>query len=94
MPAQNPYIGTDPGHSQWGASGPDPIIDVIETGLPSAITTTVFTTPTNNSGVNAAGTSENVALHVAVLIALALVGVFVFRQAGVKFAVAAGVGGR
>jgi hypothetical protein len=42
---------------------------------------------------NAAGTQEAVAAHVAVLIVLALVGVYVLRGTGFKFVVAAGVGG-
>lgn len=44
------------------------------------------------STVNAAGTSENVALHVAAVIAFALVGVYLLRQSGFKFAVAGSVG--
>jgi hypothetical protein len=47
----------------------------------------------STSQVNAAGTSENVAMHVAVIVALALVGVYVFRQSGFKFAVAGSLGG-
>lgn len=51
--------------------------------------------PYGGSGteVNAAGTAENVALHVAVIVALALVGVYVFKASGFRFVVAAGVGG-
>lgn len=41
---------------------------------------------------NAAGTSENVAMHVAVIVALALIGVFVLRQSGFRFVVGAGAG--
>jgi hypothetical protein len=46
-----------------------------------------------NTATNAAGTSENVAMHVAIIVALALVGVYVLRQSGFRFVVAAGVGG-
>ena len=42
---------------------------------------------------NAAGTQEALALHVAAIIVLALVGVYVLRGTGFKFVVAAGVGG-
>lgn len=48
--------------------------------------------PDQNTQVNAAGTSENVALHVAALVAFALIGVYVLRQSGFKFVVAGGVG--
>lgn len=41
---------------------------------------------------NAAGTSENVAMHVAALVAFALIGVYLLRQSGFKFAVAGSVG--
>lgn len=88
MPSENPFIGNETGI---------PSLFVQTSGLPSALaaepdTTTMFTSPTNNSGVNAAGTSENIALHLAVLIAICLVGIFVFRQSNVRFAFSGGVG--
>lgn len=92
MPNSNPLLGQVPPYTFPGTY---PQIDVLETGIPSGIDTgnqQVFTAPDNTSGVNAAGTSENVSLHLAILIVLALVGVFVLRQSGVRFAVAAGVG--
>lgn len=59
--------------------------------------------PTGGGGVNpyqgtvndtnAAGTQEAVASHVAILVVLAIAGVFVLRYTGFKFVVAAGVGG-
>lgn len=41
---------------------------------------------------NAAGSAENLALHVAMIVAFALVGVYVFRASGFKFVVAGSVG--
>lgn len=45
-----------------------------------------------DGGVNAAGTSESVATHVAAVIAFALLGVYVLRASGFKFVVAGSVG--
>jgi hypothetical protein len=42
---------------------------------------------------NAAGTQEALAMHVAAVVVLALLGVYVLRGTGFKFVVAAGVGG-
>jgi hypothetical protein len=46
----------------------------------------------SQSTVNAAGTAENLALHVALLVAFAMIGVYVFRASGFKFVVAGSVG--
>jgi hypothetical protein len=43
--------------------------------------------------VNAAGTQEALAMHVAAVVVFALIGVYVLRAASFKFVVAAGVGG-
>jgi hypothetical protein len=46
----------------------------------------------SDNAVNASGTSEAVAAHVAVVIAFALIGVYVLRASGFKFVVAGSVG--
>lgn len=46
------------------------------------------------SATNAAGTSENIAMHIAFIVALALIGVYVFRASGFKFVVAGSIGSR
>ena len=46
----------------------------------------------NANAQNAAGTVENAAVHVAVIIALALIGVYALRQTGFRFVLAAGAG--
>jgi hypothetical protein len=46
----------------------------------------------SSSSTNAAGTAENLALHVAMVVAFALVGIYVLRQSGFRFVIAAGVG--
>lgn len=91
MPSSNPLFGTVPPYTLTGTY---PQIDVLETGIPAGIVSpgTVYQSPSNTSGVNAAGTSENVALHLAILVIVALVGVYVLRQSGVRFAVAGGLG--
>jgi len=63
-----------------GASNPPQSLD--QTGI----------TIMSPDSTNAAGTSENVAMHVAVIVALALVGVFILRQSGFRFVVGAGAG--
>lgn len=93
MPAENPIVGygQDVGYelNQVGI----PYVDVRHSGLPAAIATSaMYGSPGTSTSTNAAGTSENVAMHLAVLVALALIGIFVFRQAGIRFAFA--VGGR
>lgn len=91
MPAANPFIDNSiPGNAAgWGnialSTAQYPVAGVAAVG-------TMFTSPTSQNTTNAAGTSENVAMHVAVIIVLALVGLFIFRQSGFRFAVAAGVG--
>jgi hypothetical protein len=46
----------------------------------------------NDSATNAAGTAEPVATHVALVVAFALLGVYVLRVTGFKFVVAGSVG--
>lgn len=48
--------------------------------------------PDQTTQVNAAGTSENVAMHVALMVATAMIGVYVLKQSGFKFVVAGKVG--
>ncbi len=100
MPAVNPFI--DPGVNLEATDGSpvaftpsvytlrnqDPRPGALAQGLSNLMNAT---SPTATS-VNAAGTSENVAMHVAIIVALALLGVYVFRQSGFKFAVAGSVG--
>lgn len=97
MPSENPIIGTGGvGNYEWFHANQTglPSIATYQSGLPSAITSNalMYGTPDATTGTNAAGTSENVAMHVAILIAVALIGVFVFRQAGIRFAFAVGAG--
>lgn len=92
MPAANPFIDNSiPGNTgsvgnlslttaQYAAAGTAAVADAM------------YTSPISQNQVNAAGTSENVAMHVAIIIVLALVGLFIFRKSGFRFAVAAGVG--
>jgi hypothetical protein len=47
---------------------------------------------TTDNAVNAAGTDEPLAVHVAALVAFALLGVYVLRMTGFKFVVAGSVG--
>lgn len=91
MPSENPIIGT--GGYEWGSLGL-PSSPVYQSGLPSAgvSTSVMYGNPDTTSMTNAAGTNENVAMHVAVLVAIALIGIFVFRQAGIRFAFAVGAG--
>jgi hypothetical protein len=44
------------------------------------------------TGTNAAGTSENVAMHVAIIVALSLLGIYMLRQSGFKFVAAGSIG--
>ena len=44
------------------------------------------------SSTNAAGTAENVALHVALIVAAAMIGVYVLRASGFRFVAAGGLG--
>lgn len=94
MPAENPFLGDPTGNEHSLSIFGIPIIDVKQSGSPSApvSNTLMYGTPDTGSMTNAAGTSENIAIHLAVLVTLALIGVFVLRQAGIRFAFA--VGGR
>lgn len=88
MPSANPFI--DMGGDQ--RSGPMLGLTTAQYSQPGTAAVSMFTSPSSQTTTNAAGTSENVAMHVAIIIALALVAIFVFRQSGFRFAVAAGVG--
>jgi hypothetical protein len=57
------------------------------------LTQTVMNTATSTNTVNAAGTSENVAMHVAVMVATAMVFIFILHKSGFRFVAAAGIGG-
>lgn len=83
MPSANPF--TDHGNG--------PVLSfaqVVQAG--TAAVDDMYTSPNSVTGANAAGTSENVALHLAILVVICLALVFVLRQSGFRFAVAAGVG--
>ena len=82
MPSVNPFIANHDGTS------------VLDPGMAGGRVTeapliTNIPMPTDNS-TNAAGTSESVALHVALLVTTALLGVYLFRASGFRFVVAAG----
>ena len=47
---------------------------------------------TTDNAINAAGTQEPLATHVAAVVAVALIGVYVLRMTGFKFVVAGSVG--
>jgi len=88
VPAENPIIGT--GQYEVGSLG-FPTVNVYQSGLPSApASNAMYGSPDTTSMTNAAGTNENIAMNLAVLIVLALVGVFVLRKAGIRFAFAVG----
>jgi len=76
-------------------SGVLPSINTAGANPPQSLDQTGITGVSNSmspDSTNAAGTSENVAMHVAVIVALALIGVFVLRQSGFRFVVGAGAG--
>lgn len=97
MPAVNPFI--DPGANLEAIDGSpvnfapsaytlrqqDPRPGALAQGVHALMGVTA-------NSVNAAGTSENVAMHVALIAAAALIGVYVLRQSGFKFVVAGSVG--
>lgn len=89
MPAVNPLIDIY-------TSDAAPVVQ--QATLPGTITTgwrpavNPFSGGTGTT-TNAAGTNENVAAHIALIIAVAIAGVFILRQSGFKFVVAGGIGG-
>ena len=97
MPASNPLFA-------WGESGEDitavgyaPVAAAQGTNPADAQSGTgigAFLNSVPNTTVNAAGTSQNVSLHVALVVVTALVAVYVFRASGFRFVAAAGAGGR
>ncbi len=105
MPAVNPYI--DPGANVEAIDG-SPVyftagLPVLQQSVvPAEAQRGIggrlegwLLNPDGSGGVqthNAAGTSDNVALHVAMIVAFALVGVYVLRASGFKFVVAGSVG--
>ena len=92
MPAENPIIGT--GGYEFGSLGL-PTVNVYQSGLPSATASNAMYSSADTASMsNAAGTNEAIATNLAVLIAVALIGIFVFRQAGIRFAFAVGAGRR
>lgn len=97
MPAVNPFI--DPGFNVEAIDG-SPVLYG-----PSAYTIRqqdprpgAIASPSMNVGApttsqtNASGTSENVAMHVAVIVVLALLGVYALNKSGFRFVVAGGIG--
>lgn len=104
MPAYNPFV--DPGHNVDAVDGSPvnftagiPTLQqavrpaAAQAGIGGRLEGWIVNATGAMSDVNAAGTSENVALHVAAVIAFALVGVYILRQSGFKFVVAGGIGG-
>lgn len=95
MPAVNPFI--DPGFNIEALDGspvnfaPSAYTLRQQDPRPGALAAVMQTN--SSTSVNAAGTSENVAMHVAFIVALALIGVYALRQSGFKFAVAGSIGG-
>lgn len=93
MPSVNPFIDMDapvgavatPTRDSGSAPAP-----AAQAALRNVFNMNPF--PQADNGVNAAGTSENVALHVAMLVAFALIGVYVFRASGFRFVMAASAG--
>lgn len=79
MPAVNPFI--DGAAALHGAPS-----------VPHVAGALVNPYQAQDTQVNAAGTTEAVAVHVAVVIAFALIGVYVLRASGFKFVVAGSVG--
>ena len=92
MPATNPLLAeTD------GAGGYAPGIEslIAQNPMPGALAGDIGMNQTGGAAatqVNAAGTSENVAVHVAAMVVLAGVGVIGLRKLGFRFAVAGNVG--
>lgn len=91
MPAVNPYIDTDLDPGAELASGRQQAAraGALASAAPIAI---MNSAPAQNTQVNAAGTSENVALHVASIITLALIGIYILRQSGFRFVAAGSIG--
>ena len=97
MPAVNPFI--DPGINIDAMDGspvnfaPSSYTIRQQDPRPGAATIgRIVNTMGSPNASNAAGTAENVAMHVALIVALAMVGVYVLRQSGFKFVVAGSVG--
>jgi hypothetical protein len=98
VPAVNPFI--DPGINIEATDGSPvnygPSVYTIrqQAVIPGRLAGASFMNATGHpSASNAAGTSENVAMHVAVIIALAVLGVWALQKSGFKFAVAGSIGG-
>lgn len=95
MPAVNPFI--DPGINVEAIDGspvnfaPSAYTLRQQDPRPGALADLIMGTATMST--NAAGTQENVAMHVAFIVALALIGVYALKQSGFKFAVAGSIGG-
>jgi hypothetical protein len=88
VPAVNPIISSDVTPGEYPAGSDAPFAQAQLTGVSGLGGVSMNqATPTNT---NAAGTSENISMHVAVLVAIALIGVYVLRQSGFKFVVAVG----
>lgn len=82
MPSSNPLISLEDAQGSTLFAGP-----VVQQGT---LPTSGYSSTMNASQVNAAGTAENVALHVGVIIAMALIGVYVLKASGFKFVLAVG----
>lgn len=99
MPSINPLVDLDLYNPIWGGNpgnkdGGEPRTPSwhLSAGHHSLADTQGFMSPDNSNQTNAAGTAENTAMHVALLVAVAGIGVYVLRQTGFRFVVAAGVG--
>lgn len=89
MPDHNPFIERHHGDAGLLAYvDPRPLFDYA-----TVVATEVAVNPMGSpQAQNAAGTSEDVALHVALIAAFALVGVWALRSSGFKFVVAGSIG--
>lgn len=99
MPSVNPYMASDAQGSTLFAApvvqqGTLPTSSYQAPAAPANPLMDVNPVGASQSTVNAAGTAENVALHVALIVAFAMVGVYIFRASGFRFVVAGGVGPR
>lgn len=90
MPDHYPFIERD--HADSGLAAyldPRPHIDF---ALDAGWEALALVNPAGTNGQNAAGTAENLALHVAMIVAFALVGVYLLRASDFKFVVAGSIG--
>lgn len=94
MPAYNPFIDHGANVEAWDGS---PLISLSTLStVPVNVMTAASQNMMSNMGssgntTNAAGTSQNIAIDVAVIVAIAGIMVWFFKHSGIRFVAAAGV---